>query len=99
MPVNEQELLALIRLNAFACLRSGLVLRLIEFYGSAAEVLRRTSAEASQRVSSRARDRAPAKDPYVAVGTTPLFSDCTDACIDLDVANRSLAVVTVSHGV
>ncbi|MFH1618457.1 MAG: DNA-processing protein DprA [bacterium] len=47
MPINGEERLALIRLNAFACLRSGLALRLIEFYGSATEVLRRTCAELS----------------------------------------------------
>ena len=63
------------------------------------KALRRTSAEASQRVSSRARDRAPAKAPYVAVGTTPLFSDCTDACIAPDIAKRTLAVVTASPSV
>lgn len=45
--INEEERLARIRLNAFACLRSDWVRRLVEFYGSAKDVLRREAGEIS----------------------------------------------------
>jgi DNA processing protein len=44
---TEKEVLARVRLNAVACMRTDWLLRLIEFYGGAAEVLPRTAAELS----------------------------------------------------
>jgi hypothetical protein len=58
---------------------------------------RKTSAEAPQRAFSRDRDRWPAKATFVATGITPLFSDCVDASIALNIVNRSLAALTASR--
>jgi len=44
---TEEEILARVRLNAVACMRTGWLIRLIEFYGGAAEVLSRTAGELS----------------------------------------------------
>lgn len=47
MTVNTEEVLARVRLNAVSCMRTDWLLRLIEMYGGAREVLSKSSAELS----------------------------------------------------
>ena len=44
---TEEEMLARVRLNAVSCMRTDWLIRLIEFYGGAAEVLSKTAGELS----------------------------------------------------
>ena len=68
--ITEEETLALVRLNAVSCLRTDWLLRLIELYGGAREVLSKSSADLSadgglspETAGKFAADLAAA-DPY-----------------------------------